>query len=102
MYQGREERFALLFAFLGYTIFGFSFLFSKQALTVAAPFVLLAVRFSVAFLILHCFLLTGKRKVRLKGKNIKMLLCLGLFQPIVYFICVWGYRTCGSAGGGLL
>lgn len=84
--SGRVE-IALLFAFLSYGIFGFSFLFSKQALTLATPFVLLAARFTVAFLLLNLLVLTGRFPVRLRGKNIRPLLLLGLFQPILYFVC---------------
>ena len=85
--KNSKENISLLLSFLGCAIFGFSFLFSKQALTVATPFVLLAVRFFVAFFILNILLLTGKFKINLKGKNIKSLLLLGLLQPIIYFIC---------------
>lgn len=77
----------MLFSFLAYAIFGFSFIFSKRALAFTTPFVLLAVRFSVAFLVLNVLMLTGMFKVRLKGKNIKPLVLLGILQPIVYFIC---------------
>jgi drug/metabolite transporter (DMT)-like permease len=74
-------------AFLGYAIFGFSFLFSKRALDIATPFVLVATRFTVAFLILNALLLTKRFTLDLKGKTIKTLFLLGLFQPILYFIC---------------
>lgn len=87
MLNSKNEKLSLLFAFLGYAIFGFSFIFSKQALAFATPFVLLAARFTVAFLILNGIALTGKIKIKLKGKNVKMLLLLGLFQPVIYFIC---------------
>ena len=85
--KNSKENLSLLLSFLGCAIFGFSFLFSKQALVVATPFVLLAVRFFVAFGILNVLLLTGKFKINLKEKNIKSLLLLGLLQPIIYFIC---------------
>lgn len=84
--KGHEE-IALLLALSSYVIFGFSFLFSKQALAFATPFVLLAFRFMVAFLLLNLLVLTGKFPLRLKGKNVRPLLLLGLIQPIVYFIC---------------
>lgn len=87
MNQTKNEKLALLFSFLGYAIFGFSFIFSKEALRIATPFVLLAARFTVAFLIMNGLVLTGKFKVNLKGKSIKLLLLLGIVQPVVYFIC---------------
>lgn len=79
--------FSLLFAFLAYAIFGFSFIFSKQALAITTPFVLLAVRFTVAFLLLNGLLLTKIFHLDFKGKPIKPLLLLGFLQPILYFIC---------------
>lgn len=74
-------------ALLGYSIFGFSFLFSKLALNLASPFVLLSARFLTAFLVLNLIALTGKVPFRLKGKPIAPLLLLGLVQPVIYFIC---------------
>ena len=78
---------ATLAALAGYSIFGFSFLFSKTALNLTTPFVLLAVRFLAAFLLLNILVLVGVIKLDLKGKPIKMLLVLGLVQPVLYFIC---------------
>ncbi len=75
-----------LFAILANAIFGFSFLFSKRALAIAPTFVLLSVRFIIAFLILNLFVLFGKARVNLKGKNMKQLILLGVYQPVLYFI----------------
>lgn len=72
---------------LGYSIYGFSFLFSKVALDIALPNVLLSYRFIIAFLILNLFLLTGKTKLSLKGKSVLKLLLMGFIQPVIYFIC---------------
>ncbi len=83
----QSKSLAIFLSFLGYAIFGFSFLFSKQALNVATPFVLLAVRFTVAFLLLNCLLLFRVCKLHLKGKKIGLVLLLGLIQPVIYFIC---------------
>lgn len=74
-------------AMLGYGIFGFSFLFSKVALELAAPSVLLALRFLTAFAVLNLVLLTGKEKLALKGKPVATLLTMGLVQPVFYFFC---------------
>ncbi len=87
MKEQQRKNLAVILSVLGYAIFGFSFLFSKQALNVATPFVLLSVRFTVAFLLLNCLLLFRIRRLRLKGKKIGSLLLLGLIQPVVYFIC---------------
>lgn len=78
---------ATLAALAGNSIFGFSFLFSKMALDLTTPLVLLAVRFLAAFLVMNLLVLSGIMKLELKGKPVKMLLILGLVQPVIYFIC---------------
>jgi drug/metabolite transporter (DMT)-like permease len=87
MDQTRKENLSLVFSFLGYAIFGFSFLFSKRALELTTPFVLLAARFTAAFFLMNCLLLTKKCEIRLKGKPLGPLILLGLVQPVCYFIC---------------
>ena len=77
---------ATLAGLLGYSIFGFSFLFSKIALETAAPFVLLAARFLLAFLALNLLLLTPSAQLSLRGKPLKLLLLLGL----VFFLTLKG------------
>jgi drug/metabolite transporter (DMT)-like permease len=85
----RQQRLCVLFAFLGYSIFGFSFLFSKRALGVATPYVLLTVRFGVAFLLLCAMRLTKRFAVNfnLRGKRVGLLMLLGIVQPVLYFLC---------------
>lgn len=85
--MGSKEKLSILLAFLGYAIFGFSFMFSKEALSITTPLVLLAVRFTVAFLILNLLVLTGRFKLNFRGKPIKWLLLLGVLQPVAYFLC---------------
>lgn len=93
----------MLMAFTGNAIFGFSFLFSKLALNVAEPFVLLAARFSVAFLLMTVLMVTGLVKCDLKGKDIKPLIILGLWQPVVYFICEsYGIKFTSSSFSGTI
>lgn len=77
---------ATLAGLLGYGIFGFSFLFSKIALDLVSPGVLLSVRFLVAFGVMNLLLLTGKQRISLRGKPVGMLLLLGLVQPVLYFL----------------
>ena len=90
-------------ALLGYSIFGVSFLFSKIALEQASPFVLLAVRFPVAFLLLNLAILLFRIPFSLKGKPVKMLLLLGFVQPVVYFICEnYGIAMTTTSFSGLM
>lgn len=101
--KNRQERLYMLMAFVGNAIFGFSFLFSKLAMTVAEPFILLAARFTVAFALMTVLQLTGLVKCDLKGKDLKPLLILGLLQPVIYFICEsYGIKFSSSSFAGTL
>lgn len=94
---------ATIAALLGHSIFGFSFLFSKIALNITSPFVLLSIRFVVAFLVLNLLLCTGKFHINLKGKPVKYLVLLGLFQPVIYFICEsYGISMTSAAFSGVM
>ncbi len=67
-------------------VFGFSFLFTKEGLELMSPFHLLGFRFAIAFLCLSILRFTGIININLKGKNLKKLFLLALFQPGIYFI----------------
>ena len=73
-------------AFVANAIFGFSFLFTKVALEECSPYVLLSCRFLIALALFVCFIMFGRAKVSLKGKPWKLLLLLGVFQPVLYFM----------------
>jgi len=92
---------------LGNAIFGFSFLFSKVALELAVPSVMLAVRFTVAFVILNLIVCwgkcTGKIEFSLKRKPVKLVLLLALLQPVIYFIAEsYGIVFTSSAFAGTI
>ena len=94
---------ATIAGLLGYSIFGFSFLFSKIALGVASPMVLLSVRFLMAFLVLSLFLLSGKMRISLKGKPVFRLLLMGMVQPVIYFICeAYGISMTSASFSGIV
>lgn len=98
-----SEKTHMLMAFIGNSIFGFSFLFSKLAMNVAEPFVLLAVRFLVAFLLMTLLKQLRLVPCNLKGKNIRPLLILGLLQPVIYFIGEsYGIKYTSSSFAGIL
>lgn len=101
--KNRQEHLYMLMAFVGNAIFGFSFLFSKLAMNIAEPFILLAARFTVAFALMTVLQLTGLVKCDLKGKDLKPLLILGLLQPVIYFICEsYGIKLSSSSFAGTL
>lgn len=99
----KNENLHMLMAFTGNAIFGFSFLFSKLALDVAEPFVLLAMRFSTAFVLMHLLRMTKLVPCDLKGKDLKPLILLGIYQPVIYFICEsYGIRETSSSFAGII
>ena len=99
----RRSTLGILAALAAYTTFGFSYIFSKIALEVTTPFVLLSVRFIVAFLTLNLIVLSGKVKLNLKGKPIRYLLLLGLVQPVAYFICEnYGLNMTSASYSGVI
>lgn len=98
-----RSRLAILAAVGVYTIWGFTFMASKVAQELTTPFVLLAYRFVIAAAILSIPVLMGRRRLNLKGKNIKPLLLLGLMEPCIYFIGEqYGIRYTNSAFSGVM
>lgn len=76
----------ILFGIITSCIFGFSFLFTKEALDTVDAVDLLGFRFGLAVLVLMGLQWSKIIKINYKGKNIKALLILSLFQPVLYFI----------------
>jgi len=104
---------SLIAVIIGNSIFGFSFLFSKVALQMTVPSVLLAVRFTTAFAVLNLIAFVGRNikkkdgaplvEFSLKGKPLKYVLLLALFQPIVYFLGEsYGIEYTSSAFAGTI
>lgn len=81
-----EERKSMLAAGVAYSTFGLSYLFSKMALNVTEPMILLCVRFTVTFVILNLLVATRILKLNLKGKNLWGPILAGILQPVLYFI----------------
>lgn len=90
---------AVLFAMLANVIFGFSFMFSRIALGITTPFIMLSWRFVTTFAmmsVIAAFFARRKgsapqgvdwKRFDLKGRSILPLLALGLVQPVGYFFC---------------
>jgi len=77
---------ALLAATGCHLIWGLSFLFSSRALEVASPLVLLGWRFIIAFLCINLLRLSPKIQVRFRKEDLKILILLGLCEPVIYFL----------------
>lgn len=81
-----DERKSMLAAGIAYCIFGLSYLFSKMALNITEPMILLSVRFSVTIIVLNLLVFTKVLKINLKGKNLLGPIILGILQPVLYFV----------------
>ncbi len=81
MKNGRKAAAA---AIAGNVIFGFSFMFSRVVLMEVDAFVTLALRFTIAFLVMTALVCLRLVKVNLK-KDLRPLLALGIVQPVLYF-----------------
>lgn len=68
------------------TLFGLSYIFTKKATQTAGAFALLGWRFFVAVVIMSLCIRFGFIKIDLRGKTIKPLLLVALFNPCIYFI----------------
>ena len=81
---GTDSRRATLAAVVCHTCWGFSFLASRTALNSAHVVVLLSHRFLLSFLLMH--LAFGKVKTRRwTGRQLVLMILLGLAQPVLYF-----------------
>lgn len=99
----KQEVKGSLAALLANVIFGFSFLFSKVALDYGHPLIILAVRFTVAFLILNVLWALGIVKLNFKGKPKKRILLMAVAQPLLYFIFeLYGIEMTSSALSGVI
>ncbi len=81
-----DEKKSMLAAGAAFSIFGLSYLFSKMALNVAEPMILLCVRFTITFIILNLLVITGFGKLNLRKKNLIGPVLVGILQPVLYFI----------------
>jgi drug/metabolite transporter (DMT)-like permease len=84
-------------------IFGFSFLFSKNALDVIGVFDLLFLRFLTAAVTMTILKIFGIIKIDLKGKPIKPLILVAVFQPVLYFTMEnTGLKYTASSQAGIM
>lgn len=84
-------------------IFGFSFIFTKNALDYLDTFQLIGLRFLMAAIILTLFRISGLLKINIHRSNIKVLLLVALFQPVLYFICeTFGVDLTSASESGIV
>ena len=101
--QNKDKLIGSIAALIPNIIFGFSFLFSKIALTYSHPMVMVAIRFTLAFLVLNLLWVFRLIKLNFKGKNLKKLFLMALVQPLLYFIFEsYGIAQTSSAISGVI
>lgn len=85
-------------------LFGLSYLFTKQVTSQVNELTLLSWRFLVALISMSVFVLLGIVKLNLKGKKLRNLLLIAIFQPMIYFVAeTYGINaTTASESGSLL
>jgi len=84
-------------------IWGFSFLFTKDALSYTYPSQLLGLRFGVAALTLTLLRVAKLIKVELRRKGWFGLVVLSLFQPGLYFLGeTWGVKWTTASEAGMI
>lgn len=67
-------------------IYGLSYMFTKQATDAASYLMLLSWRFVVAFAVINIFRLCGAVKINIRKKNIRPLIPVVVFNPLIYFV----------------
>lgn len=94
---------AIFFAIVSNAIFGLSFIFSKMALDITSPIIMVSVRFFTAFVLMTAIRPFLKHKLNYKGKKIWRLFLLGLVQPVAYFLCEsYGLKHSTSSFAGAI
>ncbi|MBE5785188.1 MAG: DMT family transporter [Clostridiales bacterium] len=98
-----KDTLALAAAAMASVFFGLSFIFVKQSVDAVSTFTLLSWRFLFAFVGMYIAAILGLIKVDLKGKPLKPLLLVPLFQPIIYYILeTWGIAMTTATESGII
>jgi drug/metabolite transporter (DMT)-like permease len=85
------------------SIFGFSFLFSKIALSYVTPIGLIAYRFLIAFITFEILRQFKVIKISIKKDQMKYLVAVAFFQPILYFLFeTFGLNLVSSGEAGMM
>lgn len=116
--MNKQTRIGVIAGIIGNGIFGFSFMFSRIALGVTTPFVMLMYRFLIAFGALNLVALWSARRrdrlqaadgqvhwlrFSLKGRPVLPLLLMGIVQPVGYFLCEsYGISLSNSTFAGVI
>jgi len=83
--RNKAEIVAVILAITGNVFWGFSNMLIKVAMSVADSWIVLALRFDMALLLLTIPVLLGRQKLHFGGRKFKLLLILALLEPVYYF-----------------
>ncbi len=101
--ESKEQLKPILAGITVAVIFGLSFTFTKGALEHVDPFHLLGLRFLFASSFLWILKFLKVISIDFRGKRMKPLFFLGLFQPVLYFICeVNGVNLTSASESGMM
>ncbi|WP_062399332.1 DMT family transporter [Methanogenium cariaci] len=90
---------AILFA----SFIGLSFLFVKESLDAAAPFTMLAFRFTLSFLVMLALVAASVIRVRLPQSGFRDLMILLIAQPVLFFsLQAFGLLYISSSEAGII
>jgi drug/metabolite transporter (DMT)-like permease len=94
---------AYLAGILFSSIFGFSFMFSKIAMSYVSPVGLIAYRFLVAAVAFEIIRRIGIIPVTIKKSDLQYLLPVAIAQPVLYFLFeTYGLRLTSSGEAGMM
>lgn len=103
MNQSKGLKLAYVCVILNAVIVGFSFLFTKMALTQASPIDTLALRFAISFGVMSIPVAAGWIKLNYRGKPLHKALLLATMYPLGFFAFqAFGLQHATSAEGGIL
>lgn len=89
-------------AAMGSVFWGVSYLFTRTALQVTTPEIMLSVRFTLSLLLMTIPLLLGREKLSLKGKPILPLLGMAVAEPLVFFAESYGILYTNATFAGVI
>lgn len=84
--RNRNEFVGIISAFLCESLYGLSYIFTKQATQAASAFALLGWRFLLGAIVISLCVSLGFVNVNFKGKSLKPILHVALFSPCIYYI----------------
>lgn len=84
--RNRNEFVGIISDFLSESLYGLSYIFTKQAIQAASAFALLGWRFLLGAIVISLCVSLGFVNVNFKGKSLKPILHVALFSPCIYYI----------------